>query len=116
MKNVVKPKMVTKKYQVIMVHDYKDLIMSSIEELEDAKKVLSKTSSEIDKMIKEMNEKYGDYAYAIPEWKELLSNLRRVKQDLEEKKYEMNRLQKEQERELEKNNAKVKTKGEYPVN
>ena len=116
MKNVVNPKMVTKKYQVIQVHDYKDLIMSSIEELEDAKKTLSKTSSEIDKMIKEMNEKYGDYAYVIPEWKDLLSNLKRVKQDLEEKQYEMNRLQKEQERELEKNNAKVKTKGEYPVN
>ena len=116
MNNVVKPKRVTKRYQVITVKDYKDLIKGTIEELDSAKKLLSKTSSQIDKIMKEMKEKYKDYIGVVPEWDEMFYNLKRIKQEVEEKEYEMEKLKNAQLLELEKNNAKVKTRGEYPVN
>ena len=116
MNNVVKPKRVTKRYQVITVKDYKNLIQGTIEELDSAKKLLSKTSSQIDKIMKEMKEKYKDYIGVVPEWDEMFYNLKRIKQEVEEKEYEMEKLKNAQLLELEKNNAKVKTRGEYPVN
>ena len=52
---------------------------------------------------------YKDYLESIPEAKELLSNLYQVQSQIEEKEYELEQLKKEQQKNLEKNNQKVKT-------
>ena len=116
MKNVVKPNTKTTRYKVITVTDYHDDIKSSINQIDDAIRLLGKTSIQIDKMISEIKYQFADYIGVVPECDELLSNLHKVKREMEEKEYEMKRIKKEQELELEKNDAKVKTMGEYPVN
>ena len=113
---IVKPKTTVKKYQVILVKDYSDEILYSIENLESTLKVLKKTSYQIDKMIIEIKDKFKGYQEVIPEVDDIIRNLKKIKQEMEEKEYEIKRIKKEQELELEKNNAKVKTRGEYPVN
>lgn len=113
---IMHPKTTIRKYQVILVKDYSDEILNSIENLESTLKVISKTKDQIDKTIIEIKDKYKDYADILPEYEDILRNLKRIKQEMEEKEYEMKRIKEEQEKELEKNNAKVKTKGEYPVN
>ena len=67
-------------------------------------------------MMKEKIEKYKDYIGVIPECDQILSSLKKIKEEVEEKEFEMKRLKKEQELVLERNNAKVLTRGEYPVN
>ncbi len=116
MNNVIRPQTRTRVYKVITVKDYHDQIQGSIDSLEDAIRVLGKTSDQIDKMMIELEDRYKDYVGVVPEFDELLANLRKVKRDMEEKEYEMNKIKKQQELELEKNDAKVKTMGEYPVN
>ncbi len=116
MNNVIRPQTRTRVYKVITVKDYHNQIQGSIDSLEDAIRVLGKTSDQIDKMMIELEDRYKDYIGVVPEFDELLANLRKVKRDMEEKEYEMNKIKKQQELELEKNDAKVKTMGEYPVN
>ena len=114
--NVLKPNTRTRRYKIISVKDYSDSILDSIEKIDEASLLLDKTSIQIDKMIKEIKEKYSDYLDAIPECREMLSNLNKIKEEVKEKEYEMKKLKQQQELEYERNNAKVKTIGEYPVN
>lgn len=106
----------TKKYKIVQVKDYRDSILDSIAKIDDASSLLYKTSIQIDKMILEIKDKYSDYMDTVPECKELLSNLKKIKMEIEEKEYEMKKLKEAQELEYERNNQKLKTKGEYPVN
>ena len=46
----------------------------------------------------------------------MLSNLNKMKNNLREKEFEMKKLKRKQQKELEKNDAKVLTRGKYPVN
>ena len=114
--SLLKPKTTTKKYKVITVKDYTSEIEFNIDKINESIDLLGKTSRQIDIMIAEINDKYKDYFGVIKECDEMISNLYRMKSDLEEKEYEMEKLKKQQELELERNNAKVKTMGEYPVN
>ena len=116
MNQIMKPEIKKQRYKVITVQDYHDEILDSISSLEDTIRLLGKTSAQIDRMMEEVKTKYRDYLGVVPECDELLSNLRKIKRDVEEKEYEMKRLKKEQELVLEKNDAKVKKMGEYPVN
>ena len=116
MKNVIKPNTKTTRYKVIMVQDYHDQIKSSIDSINDAIRLLGKTTIQIDKMIRDIKNEFGDYIGKVPECDELLNNLKKIKREMEEKEYEMNRIKREQELELEKNDAKVKKRGEYAVN
>lgn len=116
MKNVIKPNTKTTRYKVIMVQDYHDQIKSSIDSINDAIRLLGKTTIQIDKMIRDIKDEFGDYIGKVPECDELLNNLKKIKREMEEKEYEMNRIKREQELELEKNDAKVKKRGEYAVN
>ena len=116
MNNVMHPKTKTKKYKVITVTDYSDNIKNSIKELDDAISLLGKTSKQIDKIIKDIETTYKDYIGVISGCTEMLINLRRIKSEVEEKEYEMKKLKQKQKLELEKNNAKVLTRGKYPVN
>ncbi len=116
MNNVIRPNTRTRRYKVIMVQDYHSDIVDSINAIDDSLRLLGKTSSQIDKMIIEIEDRYKDYIGVFPECDELIRNLRKIKSDIEEKEYEMKRIKGEQAKELEKNDEKVKEIGEYPVN
>ena len=45
-----------------------------------------------------------------------LDDLKKIKSEVEEKEFEMKKLKKQQKLELEKNNAKLLTRGKYSVN
>lgn len=115
MQNIIKPKTTTKKYKVITVKDYSDDINRSLDSIDEASYLLGKTDKQIDKMIKEIKTEYADYLGVFKECDELLSNLKKMKSSIEEKKYEMDRIKQQQKMELSKNNAKVITRGEYPM-
>ena len=114
--NIIRPEFSEKKYKVITVKDYSSEIKNSIEEIEDSIDLLGKTSSQIDRIIKEINTKYKDYIGVVKECDEILSNLKKMKSNISEKEFEMKKIKAAQEKELEKNNAKVLTRGKYPVN
>lgn len=109
------PKTTTKKYRVITVKDYSRDIEKSISSLSDAMDLLDKTGTQIDKMIVQIKDEFKDYLGVLPEADELLANLKKIKEEIDEKEYEMEKMKQEQEIILEKNNAKVKTIGEYPM-
>ena len=113
MKNIMKPKAVTKKYKVITVTDYSSEIKSSIYALDDANKLLNKTCNQIDKMIDQIDSEFKDYYDVVPECRTTINDLLRIKSQLREKEYEMEKLKEQQEKVLESNNAKVLKRGEY---
>lgn len=108
MKNVLNPETTTRRYKVIRVQDYSKQIENSIVDITAISKNLNKTSSKLKAMIKDFEEKYKDYIEKLPECKQLLNNLYHVQSELEEKEYELSKIRKEQELNLQKNNEKVK--------
>lgn len=115
-RNIIRPKVKTTKYKVVEVEDYASEIKSSISGLDNAIDLLNKTSKDIDSLIYELKEKYGEYSGVISEYDSMLNNLYRIRKDVFEKEYEMERLKAQQEKQLEINNAKVLSRGSYPVN
>ena len=115
MRNILNPPTTTKKYKVITVQDYSSDIEYSIRSISDAIDLLSKTDKQIDKMIYQIKDEFKDYLGVLKECDELLSNLERIKSDIREKEFEMEKLKKEQEKELEKNDAKVLKRVEEPM-
>lgn len=115
MNNIMKPKTTTRKYQVITVKDYSKDIEKSISAIDDASLLLGKTSKQIDKMISQINSDFADYFGIIKEADELISNLKKIKEEISEKEYEMEKIKEEQRIMLEKNNAKVKKIGTYEM-
>ena len=109
----ISPKTVTKKYKEIKVYDYSKDIEKNIKEVEKATQDLSKTGKEVDKIISQIKEEFADYIGVIPECNELLSNLQKVKSNIKEKEYELEKIKYKQEKELERNKAKLLTKGTY---
>ena len=109
MRNVLNPQTVTHRYKVIRVQDYSREIENSLTDLENISVFINKTSRYLRQTIKNFEETYKDYLDSIPEAKELLSNLYQVQSQIEEKEYELEQLKKEQQKNLEKNNQKVKT-------
>ena len=59
--------------------------------------------------IKNFEKEFKEYIDIIPECKKLLQDLERVKEELAEKEFEINRIKEEQEKNLERNESKVKT-------
>lgn len=104
--NVIKPKTITKRYKVINVKDYSRDIENSLSAIDDISNSLSRTKSQLKRSINEIKNEYADYL-EFPECSTLLNNLEKVKQDLEEKEFEIATIKKEQKKNLEKNNAKV---------
>ena len=115
MNNILRPKTTTKRYRVITVKDYSRDIEASLDSIGNALDLLGKTSKQVDKMITLVSEEFKDYIGVIKECDELLYNLHKLKNEMKEKEYEMEKIKKEQELVLEKNNAKVKTMGTYPM-
>ena len=114
--NIIRPQFIEKRYKVITVTDYSSEIKNSIDEIDNLIDLLGKTSQQIDRLISEINTKYKDYLGAIKECDEILSNLNKMKSNLKEKEFEMKKIKSKQQKELEKNDAKVLTRGKYPVN
>lgn len=108
MRNIMRPNVRTRTLRTIKVEDYHKEIERSIADLENVKDLLSKTSRQIDSTIREFETEFKDYLNEFPECRELLSNLEKIKDEILEKEYELVRIKEEQEKNLEKNNAKVK--------
>lgn len=115
MNNILKPKTTTRKYKVITVKDYSKEIEKSLSAIEEATDLLSKTGNQIDKMISQINRDFADYFGVIKEADELMYNLRKIREEVREKEYEMEKIKDEQRIMLEKNNAKVKKMGTYEM-
>ena len=113
MNNILKPKAVRKNYKVVTVVDYSSEIKSSIESINDASRLLNKTCRQIDKMIDRIETEFKDYLDVVPECRETLDDLAKIKAQLKEKDYEMEKLKEQQKKVLENNNAKVLKRGEY---
>ena len=105
--NIIKPKKVTKRYKVINVKDYSKNIEKNIDAIDDISKLLSKTKNQLKRSINELKKEYANYLDEIPECMTLLNNLEKIKQNLDEKEFEIDSMKKEQKKILEKNNAKV---------
>lgn len=116
MNQIIRPTTKEVPYKVIDVIDYHDEITGSISAIEDAIDQLITTGIQIDRLIDEIKTKFSSYLDTVPECRELLSNLKRIKQEINDKEEEMRRIKEQQEKELEKNDVKVKKRGEYPVN
>ena len=112
MNNILRPKTTSKKYKVIQVKNYSTDIENSIFSLDSAINMLEKTSIQVDKMIERLSDEFKDYLGIIPEVQELVDNLYKIKNDLEEKEYEIYRIKKEQEKVLVENNDKVLKKND----
>ena len=115
MNNILHPNIVTKKYKVIKVEDYSREIESSIDAIDDVGRLLKRTSKQIDKMIKKFKEDYKDFIDVIPECNKLLENLEKVKEEIKERDYEVEKIKKEQQINLAKNNEKIKKIGKYEM-
>ncbi len=114
--NILNPNMESKTYKVITVKDYSDEIKNSINQIDNTISSLGNTSSQIDRIISQLKNEYADYFGVVKECDEMLSNLQKIKRDLKEKEFEMQKIKEKQQKELEKNNTKILTRGKYPVN
>ena len=114
-RQLIQPETVTKKYKVIKVIDYGEDIKDSISSLEGAIDLLGKTGRQVDKLIDDIHDKFKDYIGVVKECDYLLYDLKKIKDNIKEKEYEMERIKKEQENVLKENNAKVLKIGEYPA-
>ena len=109
-RNILFPKTTTKKYQEITVTDYSRDIEKSIKKLDEVSSDLYKAGKDIDKMISSIKEEFSEYIGVLPECDELLRNLDKVKSNLKEKEYELEKIRQKEEQELERNNTKQLTK------
>lgn len=114
-RNVLNPRTRTIRHRIITVQDYSDSIKDSITTIQSTMGLLGKTGKEIDKLISSIRNDFSDYIGVLSECDELLYNLNRIKDNIKEKEYEMAKIKKGQEALLEQNNAKVLTRGEYPM-
>ena len=115
MERMLNAKVKTKKYKEIRVIDYTKDIENRIDELDSITSSLNKTSKEIDKIIKSFKKDYKEYIDIFPEYKSFISNLNKVKDDLEEKEEEIKQIKKEQEKQLDINKVQIKQRGIYDM-
>lgn len=101
-----------RKYKTIKVSDYSKEIEKSISSIDDITELLGKTTREIDRTINDFKKEYKEYFGIIKECDELLENLEQVKDEIKEKEFELNKIKEVQEKNLERNNAKVKVLNE----
>lgn len=108
MRNAITPQTITRRYITPVVEDYHTEIENSLSQLDNIETMLQRTSKQIDITIKQFEKEFKEYLDIIPECRDLLKNLEKLKDELQEKEYEINRIKNEQKDNLEKNDAKVK--------
>ena len=116
LRNIMSPQFEEKKVKVIEVKDYTSDIKHEIGMIDDSINLLGKTSHQIDSIIDELKTKYSDYFGVVKECDEILNNLGRIKSNLKEKEFELEKIKQKQLKEIEKNEAKVLKRGSYYVN
>lgn len=109
MRKAIKPKIEIEKHKVIRVTDYSKEIENNINSIDNISDMLSKTSHKLDEMIEKFKIEYKDFLGEVPECNQLLANLQRVKLNLQEKEYEIKKIEEAQKQNLEKNYDKIKT-------
>lgn len=108
MRNIMQPKTVTRRYKTIKVEDYSKDIEKSLSELDNVSSLLNKTSNQINRTIQDFEKEFAEYLDVIPECRKLLADLEKIKEELATKEYELAQLKLSQEKNLEKNDSKVK--------
>ena len=91
----------------VSVKDYSERIEKDLDKIEDVQKTLSNSSKDIDKIISLLENDYKDVVAANSEYKELLVNLKIIKANLQEKEYELRKINDETKKTLDENNQKV---------
>ena len=112
---MLNPKTVTRKYKEITVYDYSRDIEHNLKKIGEVKDALSNSVKDIDKIVSKIKTDFSDYIGVLPECDELLRNLDKIKSNIKEKEYEIEKIKVKQEKELERNNAKVLTRGTYSM-
>ena len=112
---MMQPNTTVKKYKEIKVEDYSDDINKNIKSIEEATSDLSKSGKEIDEIIRSIKEEFSEYIGVNKDCDELLDKLYKVKNNLKEKEYELEKIKSKEEKELQRNNSKVLTMGTYPL-
>ena len=91
----------------VSVKDYSERIEKDLDKIEDIQKTLSNSSKDIDRIISLLENDYKDVVAANSEYKELLINLKIIKANLQEKEYELRKINDETKKTLDENNQKV---------
>ena len=108
MRNHLKPKTEIRRYRILNIDDYSKEITSSIDSINKTLNFLSKSKKELQQVLKEFQENYQPYFGKIKECDKLLDDLETILSSLIEKEEELENLRLEQERNLDKNNEKIK--------
>ena len=107
MRNLVNPQTVTRRYRTVRTEDYAKEIENSIADLEDIATLIKRTSRQVDITISDVEREFEEYMNIYPECRELLNNLIKIRDELKEKEFELQRIKEEQQKNLELNNQKV---------
>ena len=91
----------------VTVKDYSERIEKDLDKIEDVQKNLSKNCAELDKIISLLENDYKNVVSANSEYKELLINLKIIKSNLQEKEYDLKRINDDTKKSLDENNHKV---------
>ena len=91
----------------VTVKDYSERIEKDLDKIEDVQKNLSKNCKELDKIISLLENDYKKVVSANSEYKELLINLKIIKSNLQEKEYDLKRINDDTKKSLDENNHKV---------
>ena len=91
----------------VTVKDYSERIEKDLDKIEDVQKNLSKNCEELDRIISLLENDYKKVVYANSEYKELLTNLKIIKSNLQEKEYDLRRINDDTKKSLDENNHKV---------
>ncbi|MCI8548457.1 MAG: hypothetical protein HFJ38_06170 [Bacilli bacterium] len=97
-----------KRYRKITVEDFSHEILGRLNELNMMADTLHKCSLSLDEMIYNFKTEYREYINHVPECQELLNNLNQMQSNLKEKEFDLEQIRKEQQKNLEINDDKVK--------
>lgn len=100
-------KVKVKEKVTVSVKDYSKRIEKDLDKIEEVQKNLSKNTDELDKIISLLENDYKKTVSANSEYKELLINLKIIKSNLQEKEYDLKKINSDTQKTLNENNHKV---------
>ncbi|MBE6157289.1 MAG: hypothetical protein E7160_00625 [Firmicutes bacterium] len=107
MKQIKQPRLKKKVTKEVNMKDYHASIESSIDKIDDASKLIGKTTDKLEREIKKFKKDFKEYFGVIPECRTLLNNLNHVLDNLEDKQKEIDEIKTKQEKLLKENDQKV---------
>ena len=107
LKQILSPKYKKKRYRVIEVTNYQKELEENLIRIDNTIDLLLKTSKKIEEMINQIEIEFQNYE--IPEYQELIGNLKKIRKEMQEKEEELKKTKQNQEKLLEENKEKVKT-------